>query len=248
MENIRFINDETESIYKVSLTNLSDERILICFEDKPNDISIFNDGFVVLNEHNGIIQANYSSMKYIYKDCNDDLTYILTTKEDDKYVEPVIPDTPEFEPYIPNLQETISSKVRELSNNCNQRIVDGVDVQIDGQSEHFSYKDEDQVNIKELFDLAAQTKVPLYYHADGMSCKLYTVEQIVSIYSSNAINKMHHITYFNQLKLYVESLDDKEKVSSVSYGDELTGTYLDTYNNAMAQANIGLTTLLGAES
>ena len=59
---------------------------------------------------------------------------------------------------------------------------------------------------------------------------------------------MHHITYFNQLKLYVESLDDKEKVSAISYGDELTGIYLDTYNAAIAQANIGLTTLLGAES
>ena len=92
-----------------------------------------------------------------------------------------------------------------------------------------------------------QTNVPLYYHADGESCKLYTVEQIVNIYTTNATNKMHHITYFNQLKLYVNTLETNEEVELVNYGDELTGEYLKTYNDAMVQANIGLTTLLGGE-
>ena len=113
--------------------------------------------------------------------------------------------------------------------------------------EHFSYNEEDQVNIKELFDLAIQTNVPMYYHPDGASCKLYTVEQIVSIYTTNVTNKMHHITYFNQLKLYVNSLKTSEDVETVTYGDELTGDYLKTYNNAMEQASIGLTTFLGGE-
>ena len=58
---------------------------------------------------------------------------------------------------------------------------------------------------------------------------------------------MHHITYFNQLKLYVNTLETIEEVETVNYGDELTGEYLQTYNDAMAQASVGLTTLLGGE-
>lgn len=42
------------------------------------------------------------------------------------------------------------------------------------------------------------------------------------------MNKAHHITYTNQLKLYVCSLTNKEDVESVTYGQDLTGEYLDT--------------------
>ncbi len=52
----------------------------------------------------------------------------------------------------------------------------------------------DQTNIKELFDLAIQTNVPMYYHSDGNSCKLYTVKQIIELYTTADMNKMHHIT------------------------------------------------------
>ena len=95
--------------------------------------------------------------------------------------------------------------------------------------------------------MAIQTQVPLYYHADGLSCKPYTVEQIVDIYTSNAINKMHHITYFNQLKLYVESLSEIDDIKAVNYGDELTGKYLETYNEAMQQAKLSMSTLLSTK-
>ena len=58
---------------------------------------------------------------------------------------------------------------------------------------------------------------------------------------------MHHITYFNQLKLYVNTLDSTYDVENIQYGDELIGIYLETYNNAMAQAKVGLETFMGGE-
>ena len=252
MQKIIFNNDVTKTVYDVTMS-LQNKRIYIEFPESDNDESIdttlFVDGFVEVNEHNSFVQADFSSMKYIYRDYDDGLRYILTYIEDDVYVEPSeieIPVEPS-EPYVPTLDEVKKSKINELSRICNQSILDGVDVEIDGVMEHFSYKDEDQVNIKEIFDLSLQTNIPLYYHADNASCKLYTVEQIASIYTTNATNKMHHITYFNQLKLYVESLESKEEIAAVKYGDELIGEYLRTYNDAMAQANVGLTTLLGVE-
>lgn len=50
---------------------------------------------------------------------------------------------------------------------------------------------------------------------------------------SQKMNKAHNITYTNQLKLYVKSLDIKINVESVTYGQDLTDKYLDTYNTIM---------------
>ena len=136
------------------------------------------------------------------------------------------------------------AKINECSKICNEMIIKGIDVEIDGVVEHFSCKEEDQMNIKELFDLSAQTNVPMFYHADNRNCKAYTADQIIYIYSTACANKNHHTTYFNQIKQYINSLDTLEEIESVTYGQELFGEYLDTYNAAMAQAQVVLETLL----
>lgn len=247
MQKIIFNNDSTKTVYDVTMS-FQNKRIYIKFpeSDETVDTALFADGFVEVNEHNSFVQADFSGMKYIYRDFGDGLRYILTDVEDDVYVEPPEIETPiePSEPYVPTLDEVKKSKISELSRICNQSIINGVDVEIDGNIEHFSYKEEDQVNIKEIFDIVIQTNIPMYYHSDGESCKLYTVEQIVTIYCTASTNKMHHTTYFNQLKLYVETLETSEEVNAIEYGQELTGTYLDTYNNSMMQAKLLLETLL----
>lgn len=247
MQKIIFNNDSTKKIYDVNMS-FQNKRIYIEFPESDDaiDTTLFADGFVEVNEHNSFVQADFGTMKYVYRDFGDGLKYVLTDTEDDVYVELPEIETPiePSEPYVPTLDEVKKSKISELSRICNQSIVNGVDIEIDGVMEHFSYKDEDQVNIKEIFDLAVQTNVPMYYHADGTSCKLYTVEQIIALYSTASTNKMHHTTYFNQLKLCVETLETVDDVNTVVYGQELTGTYLETYNNSMTQAQLVLETLL----
>lgn len=160
---------------------------------------------------------------------------ILTLSNDGSiYVEPEIPeDMPE---YVPSLDILRISKINELSMICESQIVTGVDVEIDGIMEHFSYKLEDQGEIKSAFDLALQTGMSVPYHSDGNGCKLYTPNQMVSIYVAEQTNLTHHKTYFNQLKMYVNTLDDIEEVKGIAYGDELTGKYLEDYNMIMNQA------------
>ena len=58
------------------------------------------------------------------------------------------------------------------------------------------------------------------------------------------MNKMHHITYFNQLKMYINTLSNSDAINTIEYGMELIGEYLDTYTAAMAQAKVGMETLL----
>lgn len=151
---------------------------------------------------------------------------------------------PPTEPHKPTLDEAKSIKIAGLSRTCNALITNGVDMEIDGVTEHFSYNDEDQTNIKELFDIVMQTNSPMYYHQNNGGCRLYSAEQIINLYVTEVTNKMHHTTYFNQLKMYIKSLNDIGAVSSVAYGDKLQGIYLETYNNAMLRAKESVETLL----
>ena len=204
----------------------------------------------VLNEHNGSVQGEYNGFKTIYRTFEDDAMKYQLSDDESVYVEPVVPEpepTPEPEPYVPTLEEVINNKISEFSSACNSMILAGVDVEIDGVTEHFSYTDEDQANIDDLMLSAKQTLMDQPYHADGESCKLYTVEQILSIYIAEKMNKMHHTTYFNQMKMYIKTLEDKDTVEALTYGVELTGTYLETYNTIMTQAQKIVNKMTGAE-
>ncbi len=247
MQRIKFIKSNLE--FDVLLKMQSNNRIACNFVDFKDALNApLSEGFLELNEHNGFVQSDYSGHKYIYKQEDDGLTFILTADENDVYVEPEPEPIPELEPYIPTFEDIKNDKINYLSSICNRNVINGVDVEIDGNVEHFSYKDEDQVNIKEIFDLAVQTNVPMYYHADGESCKLYTVEQIIAIYSTASANKMHHTTYFNQLKMFVDTLETEEDIETITYGQELTGEYLETYNASMAQAQLVLEAMLAKRS
>lgn len=253
MSLIKFKDSSEYAAVNLSLDSLGRVKITFNKDDIPNE-SVLLGGFVEINEHNFIEQSDFSDMNYVYQKI-DDLTYILSKDKDDIYQGSAIPEHEEYNKencieftlaskYTPTVDEIRNIKISDLSSICNKQIINGVDIDINGTIEHFSYSDEDQANIKELFDLAVQTNIPMYYHSDGNSCKLYTVDQIIAIYTTAAMNKMHHITYYNQLKMYLRSLEDPETISGVEYGYELTGEYLDTYNSAMVQVKASIETLL----
>lgn len=230
-----------------TILRVSDNIIKIAFNNAIPEKSILLSGFNILNEHNGNNMSDDYYHKYNTLYLRIDEKTVLLSNDGSIYVSPEDTDTDDniiIEAHIPTLAETKQSKITELSSFCNNSIVTGIDLVINNKTEHFSYTNEDQVNIKEIFDLVLQTNTPMYYHADGESCKLYTTEQIISLYTTAAINKMHHTTYFNQLKIYIETLEDSDTVNGITYGQELTGVYLNTYNNAMAQAKLSLEALL----
>ena len=242
MEKIRFNN--IPIIYEGVTDFINRHVIVIKFNDNnsPNLAEIDGNGFEILNENNDFVQADYRDFTTIYRIYPDNPCKIELSNDGSVYIEPE--KFPDPEPYIPTLGDIKSQKINELSHVCSQLITAGVSIDIDGTMEQFSYKDEDQVNIKEIFDLAVQTNVPMYYHSDGNSCKLYTVDQIIALYIAITTNKMHHQTYFNQLKLYILDQNNEEEVKDINYGDELTGEYLATYNDAMMQAQELLNVLL----
>lgn len=145
---------------------------------------------------------------------------------------------PEPEIPEPTLEEIKSQKIAELSIICNQSIIHGVTMEIDGEQKLFSYKTEDQSNLLNALQLARATKMSMPYHADGCDCRLFSPEEITQLYVLEMTNLTHNQTYMNQLKMYIESLDDKLAVEAVLYGNELTGKYLETYNMIMEQSKL----------
>ena len=145
----------------------------------------------------------------------------------------------EFElEYTLSLDEVKNDKINELSAVCKKNIEAGVTIEIDGVDETFSYGIEngDQGNIDDIFSLAVSTNLPQPYHCDGGSCKLYTVQQITELYVAVKVLKAKETTYFNQMKQYINSLDDANTIKAITYGDELTGIYLENYNAMMEQS------------
>lgn len=227
MEKIKF--NKKDIIFNVRMTRVKDGVIKIESEKAiPNEI--ITNGFSIINEFNDSIMADYSDYKTIYVESTDNAYYLSTG---DKYVEPA-PENPEpTEPIIETLENVKTNKISELNAICNKMITSGVDVEIDGKTEHFSYTIEDQANIDDIAQMAKSTNMEQSYHCDNGSCKLYTVEEITKIYMTQKMNKAHNITYANQLKLYVKSLKEKAEVESIAYGQDLTGEYLNTYNTIM---------------
>lgn len=151
--------------------------------------------------------------------------------------------------YDPTLEETKNRKISDFSSICKQNIENGVTISIDDQDEHFTYGIEngDQGNIDDIFNLAVTTGLSQPYHSSNGNCKLYTVEQITELYIAVKYLKAKETTYFNQIKQYINDTDDKETIKAITYGQELTGKYLENYNSMMAQSQAIIESLVGKD-
>lgn len=136
-----------------------------------------------------------------------------------------------------DVQEEMSKKEGELSDACNSIISAGTVVTLSDKSiKQFSYSIEDQANVSEMFNAILMGATSYPYHANGESCMMYSAIDIMAIYSTLSSLKTAQITYFNQLRQYLRTLKTVPTVRAVSYGQQLEGTYLETYTTLLTQA------------
>ena len=139
-----------------------------------------------------------------------------------------------------------SAKIAEIKQSCEDYIYAGTDViYSNGATEHFTYTLVDQSNISEMFTaiMAGATEYP--YHADGEICKIYTKEQIVTIYGTLSLFKTEATTYHNSLKAQINAMTDADAISAIKFKEtELTGEYLTNYTAMMASAQTQLNAIL----
>lgn len=250
MEKIKFVKDDTIYEFPEPFTKVKDGVIKLTFQETVPDDDILLSGFNLLNEHNGLVMDNGEYLAFTTKYCDTvDTTAYISTGE--VYVEPEVPDVPETpEPEVPELTEeekaelkrqefiaTKESKINEMKQFCAWNIDNGVF--IDGKQ--YSFTTDDQNNISTAMTLAQKTGLEAPYHANGESCALYSYTQLAQIYMLGQMNITRNQTYFNQLKLYIQSVANEDMIDSIkaiTYGDELTGEYLKKYNEIMEQSDI----------
>lgn len=169
---------------------------------------------------------------------------------DGTFVEPIVPE-PEIPPetmpdYIADLRAV---KIEALSDACESTIYAGTTIKLsDGSEQYFTYDSHDQSNIFEMYDAVKNGATRYIYQAQDGSCMVYSKQDVVTIYGALAGLKTQTITYYHQLKDYIEALQTAEEINAVTWGQELTGEYLTRYNDLMAVAqesmNAVLTTVL----
>ena len=119
-----------------------------------------------------------------------------------------------------------TQKIKEMSYYCNQAIVNGFDVELsDGRTHHFSLTVQDQLNLITLSSLAASGVDNIPYHADGELCEFFSVNDIQTIVKAATELKTYHTTYYNSLKLFIQSLGDRDDVANVIYGANIPDEY-----------------------
>ena len=130
----------------------------------------------------------------------------------------------------------MAAKLAEISNMCNAVIVAGVDIELGEESVHFNLSIEDQSNINNLFRVVELGGSEFPYQSDGGVCRVYSATEIVQIYIAAQTLITTQTTYHNELKQYVQSLDNAEAISSVEYGMTLPEPYLTEMNEKLAVA------------
>lgn len=144
----------------------------------------------------------------------------------------VIPDSPEpqepeeqdeDEITVPFLRE---KTIERMSTMCATVIKEGVDVVLsDGHQHHFSLTWQDQMNLSNLAMAIQAGAESLPYHADGELCAYFSAEDLMSIINTAKAFIEYHVTYFNSLKAYIESLRSINTLSRVTYGMEIPERY-----------------------
>ena len=129
-----------------------------------------------------------------------------------------------------------AAKLKEISIACNETIVNGVDLTLDGETVHFNLSTEDQANIANLFRVVELGGPEFPYQSDGGVCRIYTAAEIAQIYIAAQTLITTQTTYHNALKAYVQSLEGAEEISAVTYGMTLPEPYLSEMNAKLAVA------------
>ena len=198
---------------------------------------------------NGILQFGGRGKEYEHPEAkkliDDDGFYLY------KMYEGGVVDTTEAEKaaYMAKKEEQAfyaakASKLKEISAACSSAITAGITY----NDQHFSFTADDQSNLSNAVQLVMTTGLGMPYHADGQNCQVYTPEQIIAIYVLEQSNLTANVTYYNQLKRYVETLGTKAEIDAITYGvTELTGEYKETYDAMMAQAQEIVNKFIGKE-
>lgn len=132
------------------------------------------------------------------------------------------------------LAQLQAAKKAEVSADCEQSIYRGVSVTLaDGNVEHFSLTEHDQLNLTGKQAQLAAGVERLEYHADGQLCRYYSAADMQAIIQAAMFHVSYHTTYCNALNMWIMGCKEAAEVQAIFYGADVPAEYrsevLDAY-------------------
>ena len=147
----------------------------------------------------------------------------ILDEEDTSYSQEYVVITDEADITVEYLK---TQKIKEMNCICNQVISKGFDIELcDKRKHHFSLTIQDQLNLITLSAMVSSGKDFVPYHADGELCEYFSSSDINLIIKTSTEFKTYHTTYYNSLKIYIQSLNSRETISDVYYGMNIPEEY-----------------------
>ena len=164
-----------------------------------------------------ITQEEYNT----YKEAEENNEEIIINNDDD-YVPPIIIDDDPAE--NASIDFIRGSKINAMSYACHITIEQGFDLELRGETKHFSLTTQDQLNLMSL-SMMVQIQELIPYHADGEESTFYTADEIKQIIDAAAAFKNYHLAYYHALKAYINDLDTIEDIAAIEYGTPIPDEY-----------------------
>lgn len=123
--------------------------------------------------------------------------------------------------YIPTLDDVITAKISEIHATQQAVIQAGIDVMLtDGSTEHFTLTDHDQTSLMGLQQQVIQGNEQIPWHTSDQTthCKYYSNADMLLIVTAAMQFVTFHVTYFRDLRIYVNAMMDKKMVDDITYG------------------------------
>lgn len=111
-----------------------------------------------------------------------------------------------------------SGKIKEMTNECNQIITIGLDLELNAVKGHFSFTEQNQTYINLLAARANAGDTLLPYHADNEVDTIFSKEDILKLKEAMDKHVMYHRVYLNSLQIYINSIEDVNRLNDITYG------------------------------
>ena len=135
-----------------------------------------------------------------------------------------------------SIEEYRIYKKTEIGEQCRSEIYKGIDFELDGELQHFTYNIEDQMNFaigKQNCDDGFLT-IPYHNSANNnvTQCyKFYEASVFKDIYMKQFLNKIEKTTRCNAIFMWIDSLSDKEQIKEITFSSEIPEEFAENYRH-----------------
>lgn len=216
---------DSKKIIQCIVVPESEHVVTLKFHDA---VTVDKSGFDLFLDEKGELDIggdSYHSYNTVYR--NDDTTaeYNGYQLSNDKSV---YREQPQPTPVEPTLDELKEQKISEMNIAQQESIQNGINVTLsDGTVEHFTLTDHDQTSLMGLQAKVAQGETQIPWHTSDVNepCKYYSNTDMGLITETAMQAVTFAVTYFRDLRIYINSMEDSTSVQNVTYGMTIPKEY-----------------------